>query len=236
MYSVYFNNINSFNDLGLYIETRPNPPIAEEEINVINIEGRNGTLVEKYGAYNDIEINIKFININEDNFCEQVRNIKAWLQNIQDNKLVLSDDTNYFYLVNYIKLDKEILRELEILGSFTATFMCKPMAYSFEGLNKITITQSTSLINIGTVIAYPIMKLYGSGDITLTINSKNIILTAISNNIILDSIMQEAYNDNAENLNNKMNGDFPTLEVGSNNISWTGTITKIEIIPNWCYL
>jgi predicted phage tail component-like protein len=238
MYSVYFNNLNSYNDLGLYIESRPNLPIAEEQINSISIEGRNGTLTEKYGTYNDIEINIKFVLINDTNYCDQVRNIKAWLQNIQDNKLVLSDDTNYFYLVTYIKFDKNILREseLEMVGSFTATFICKPFAYSFEGLNKITITQETNIINEGTVIAYPMMKVYGSGDITLTINNKNIILSGIINNITLDSIIMEAYDDNIENVNNKMNGEFPVLDIGENNISWVGTISKIEIIPNWCYL
>lgn len=235
-FSVLFNNKDSYSDLDLRITHRPNIPIAEEDINNIEIEGLNSSLTERYGTYKDIEIAIEFNTVNRKDIHSQFRQVKAWLQSIQNNKLVLTDDADYFYLVNYLKFDKEIERKFKVLGTFTAIFVCKPFVYSFTGLNKITITQAIKLTNEGTAIAYPILKIYGSGDITLTINNKNVILTAMSNNITLDSVMKEAYNDNAENLNNKMNGDFPTLDVGENNISWTGTITKIEIIPNWCYL
>jgi predicted phage tail component-like protein len=235
-YSILFNNKDSYSDLGLSITHRPNIPIAEESINTIEIEGLNGSLTEKYGTYKDIPIPIEFNAVNRKDIHSQFRQVKAWLQSIQDNKLVLNDDPDFFYKVNYITFDKDIERKFKVLGTFTATFVCKPFSYSFEVLNKITITQSMKLSNEGTAIAYPIMKIYGSGDITLTINNKNIVLTGITDNITLDSVMQEAYNDNAENLNNKMDGYFPTLDVGSNNISWIGAITKIELQPNWCYL
>ena len=37
-------------------------------------------------------------------------------------------------------------------------------------------------------------------------------------------------------LNNKMYSDFPILEEGENNISWSGNVTQIEIIPRWVVL
>jgi predicted phage tail component-like protein len=235
-FSILFNNKDSVKDLKLQIDSRPNIPITEEDINNIAIEGLNGSLTEKYGTYKDIQIEINFNTVNFKNIHSQFREIKAWLQSIQDNKLVLSDDPDYFYKVNYVTFEDNIERKFKYGGLFKATFVCKPFSYSFAGLNRITITQSMKLSNEGTAIAYPVLKIYGSGDITLTINNKNIILTGITDNIILDSIMKEAYNDNAENLNNKMNGDFPTLDTGINNISWIGAITKIELQPNWCYL
>ena len=34
--------------------------------------------------------------------------------------------------------------------------------------------------------------------------------------------------------NNKAGFDeFPVLEPGDNSISWTGTVTKVEIVPRW---
>jgi len=33
-----------------------------------------------------------------------------------------------------------------------------------------------------------------------------------------------------------MNGNFPELVPGINTISWTGTVTQIQIIPNWRYI
>jgi predicted phage tail component-like protein len=235
-YSICFNNKDSYKDLGLSITHRPNIPIAEEDINNIEIEGLNGSLIEKYGTYKDITIPIEFNVVNRKDIHSKFRQVKAWLQNVQENKLVLNDDADYFYLVSYITFDKAIERKFKVLGIFTATFVCKPFSYSFVGLSKITITQAMKLSNEGTAAAYPVLKIYGSGDITLTINSRNIILKGISSNITLDSIMKEAYNDNGQNLNNKMNGEFPVLDVGFNDISWTGTIAKIEIIPNWAFL
>jgi len=31
-------------------------------------------------------------------------------------------------------------------------------------------------------------------------------------------------------------GEFPVLKPGANAISWTGTVTKVVVRPNWRYL
>ena len=49
--------------------------------------------------------------------------------------------------------------------------------------------------------------------------------------VTIDSDKQDAYVD-AVLKNRSMNGDFPILKVGKNNITWTGAITKIEVVPN----
>ena len=66
-------------------------------------------------------------------------------------------------------------------------------------------------------------------------NNKSIYLKEITDKIIIDSEMKNAYN-NSVSLNYKMNGDFPTLSLGENNISWIGNVTKLEIQPNWRFL
>ena len=33
-----------------------------------------------------------------------------------------------------------------------------------------------------------------------------------------------------------MNGEFPVLKPGANAISWTGTVTKVVVRPNWRFL
>lgn len=37
-------------------------------------------------------------------------------------------------------------------------------------------------------------------------------------------------------MNDHMNGEFPRLKPGANAISWTGTLTKVVIQPNWRFL
>lgn len=37
-------------------------------------------------------------------------------------------------------------------------------------------------------------------------------------------------------MNDHMNGEFPVLKPGMNAISWTGTVTKVVVKPNWRFL
>lgn len=236
IYSINFNNQNSYTDIGLFIESKPNPPIAEKNINIIDVDGMNGDLIEDIDTYKSIEIAIKFILIEPLKFNETVRKIKAWLQNIDDNKLVLLDDTNYFYNVEYVKFDANITRELDILGSFTATFVCKPFSYSFSGLNSITVANNSTIINEGTYKSITVINITGSGTIQLYINNRELIINNLSSNITINSVLQESYDSNYANLNGSIDGDYPYLDVGKNTIIWTGNITKLTIQPNWCFL
>ena len=60
-------------------------------------------------------------------------------------------------------------------------------------------------------------------------------LEGISGNITLNTPLMEAYSE-ATSMNSAMSGDFPVLLPGLNAVSWTGSVTKIEIKPNWRYL
>lgn len=233
MFSIFFNNLNSSRDLGLAIEHRPNIPIAEKDIRHIYVPNRNGTLTEDLRTYRDIEIPITFgfKAKDRDNFGYKCRMIKMWLLNIQDNKLSFSDD-EVFYKVKNIKFDEGgIERGLRTLGKFKVTFVCDPFSYLEDEIIIITKNNST-VCSYGTFLSEPVIKVYGSGDITLNINDRFIKFTAIENYIELDSEIQECYKDTL-NCNNKMIGEFPILKTGKNNISWTGNVSKIEINPRW---
>ena len=60
-------------------------------------------------------------------------------------------------------------------------------------------------------------------------------LTNISGSIVIDSAMQEAYH-NTTLMSDRMNGEFPVLKSGANAVSWTGTVTKVVVMPNGQYL
>lgn len=79
------------------------------------------------------------------------------------------------------------------------------------------------------------MKIYGTGAIDLTINGSMIHLTNVVDYVTVDSVLVDAYKDTAPK-NNDMIGDFPVLELGESLFSWSGTVTKVEITPNFRYL
>ena len=231
---VIFNNKNSYEDLDIVMEDRPVIPSPLKNVIETVVEGRNGSLLEDLNTYQNIEIPIIFSLADSENLHARARQIKQWLiGTFIDNKLTFDDDLDYFYKVKYVKLDN-LERELETIGRVTATFVCEPFCYSKEGLQTVILTKAGSLFNDGH-ISIPIIKLHGSGNITLNINGTVIILTGVDGYITIDSNMMDAYKDTTPK-NSAMNGDFPILIEGKNNISWTGTVTKIEILPNWCYL
>lgn len=235
MFSIFFNNYNS-RDLGLVVKHRSNIPIAEKDMRLVYVPNRNGSLTEDLGTYRDIEISISFgfKAKDRDNFGYKCRVIRNWLLTIEDNKLSFSDD-EMFYKVKTIVFDKGgIERGLRTIGRFTVTFICDPFSYLQDEL--ITITKDNSTIyNEGTYESQPYLKIFGTGYVTLNINDEVIKLENIIDYIELDSEIMECYKEH-QNCNNKMTGEFSTLQIGENKISWTGNVSKIEITPRWRYL
>lgn len=108
-----------------------------------------------------------------------------------------------------------------------------PFFYLNSGDTPLQFTTSPAVINNpGTHDAEPLIKVTGSGNITLDINGKIIQLTGVVDHIYLDSESQYVYKGTT-NEGQKMVGGFPVLNPGVNNMTWTGTVTEIEIIPRW---
>ena len=230
-YDLIFNN-KRLKELGISIVKRPNIPIPDKNINLIELEGRDGSLVEDLETYKDIEINIECNFIDLRNTNNKAREISYWINESSDKKLFFSDDMDHYFKVLMVKVS-DIQRQLRVKGTFTLTFICQPFRYLVDN-DLITITSTSNIYSPElTYDSRPLIKIYGSGDVTFTVNGSNIILKSITSHIILNSEIQEAYSDTFENLNNKMLGEFPVLKNGINSISWVGTVTKVEITPNW---
>lgn len=88
------------------------------------------------------------------------------------------------------------------------------------------------LYNPGCVFAEPVITVYGSGDITLMVGTQIVELTGITDSITLDTPAMEAYSG-ATSMNSHMRGEFPTLDVGTTAISWSGSVSQVVVQPNW---
>ena len=71
--------------------------------------------------------------------------------------------------------------------------------------------------------------------IAMAIGMTLVELENIDGSITLDTPLQEAYKG-LDSLNSAMNGDFPLLQAGTNAVSWTGNVSRVEIRPNWRFL
>ncbi|MDM0471072.1 phage tail family protein [Clostridium perfringens] len=231
MFYFIFNNKKN-TDLGIQVVKRPNIPIPERNIELKSLKGRDGSLTRDYKTYNDIKISVSLNFISgENDFINKGAEIANWLYNINDNKLIFSDNDKFYYKVKKIEC-KDIERSLKVIGKFIVTFVCDPYKYYLEN-NDIEITNSTKINSpILVVDSEPIISISGTGNINLIINDKRTVLENVDESLIINSSILECYKGK-ESLNYKMSGEFPILKRGENIINIEGNIKNIKIKPNW---
>ena len=60
-------------------------------------------------------------------------------------------------------------------------------------------------------------------------------LDGIEGSITIDCTLQEAYTGTTLH-NESMSGEFPVLKPGNNAVSWSGSVTKVDVAVRWRYL
>ncbi|MDU2265263.1 distal tail protein Dit [Clostridium celatum] len=233
MFSFNFRGENSFSDYGVYISKRPSIPSPKRRITNVVIPGKSSSLRFDENTYEDITIAVE-CSIKDDILPNKIDEIKEWLLSYGESDLVFSNQHNKKYIAQVVNVI-DFTQVLKYISKFVIVFNCRPFKYEVES-DVIEMTAEGSVTNPGSISSEPIIKIFGSGDINLTINSEVIKLKEVTNHIILDSVQQNCYNEAIDNLNNKMTGEFPKFEIGENNISWIGSVSKMEVIPNWRWL
>lgn len=93
--------------------------------------------------------------------------------------------------------------------------------------------QNSSTVNC-TVYKDAVFDTNEKGSITY---SNAVVLSGIGNGIVLDWEAQECTSlDGGQLLNDKVDGDLQFLPPGDSVISWTGTVAKLVVTPNWRFL
>jgi predicted phage tail component-like protein len=236
MYFIYNNK--SSEDFNIKIKTINNLSSPQRSIEKILVPGRNGELILDNGSFENFILTVEcYLNCPSEDKNIISKEIKRWLQSdFSYKKLILSDDLEFYYEAYCdTKLDFEYVSSN--FESFLISFSCKPFKKKMND-DVITITESI-VINNPYLASNPLIKVVGSGDVTVSINNQELILKGLEDEIEVDCEFMNAYkkiNGDIVLLNNKMYSDFPVLESGENQISFEGNISKIEITPRWVVL
>ncbi|MBQ2454990.1 MAG: phage tail family protein [Firmicutes bacterium] len=88
--------------------------------------------------------------------------------------------------------------------------------------------------NSGNVFSKPIWTIYGSGQISLSLNGNQVMTVALGSegHITIDCAALDAFKDTKTALKNRLcTGDYEDLFLppGKNTLTWTGNVEKIEI-------
>ena len=235
--SYFIYNGTKSSDLGVFIQSKNIYSSPKYDASLISIPGRNGDLISPGGRFGNASVSYTcFVSAKSiEELSDKMTAVKAWLYREPDRYHDLSDsyDTK-FKRSAFFNSKLDISDEAKKIGTFTVTFSCKPQRYLVESLNIESHNVSFTVVNPYPLNAKPYIKITGSGDVSFAIQSggtnriRNI--KDVDGYIECDSELMNFYKDTYLQ-NNKVTGSgFPELQPGSNAISWTGNVTKVEII------
>ena len=248
-----FNKINS-KDYGLLVDkTQGVYGSPKPVIETVNVPGRGNLIINKKAdpydndEYEDIPKSYN-VHIVPDSVAEQTtemlaRAIYRWLYGAGTKYLNLEDsyEPNY-YRKAYVAEMMSVERIAQgLLSTLTIEFTCQAYKYLISGLESITLTNATGggvLYNPEGFTASPLIKVIGSGNIVLYINDREHHMTIPVGDeyIMIDSERMNSYRESVlKNANTKFTY-YPKLVAGANDISWSGNVSQIDIIPRWCTL
>ena len=231
MLNDYFTwNGKKSSDFGIIIKHKEIYKAPVRDVDFVEVPGRDGEVILDNGRYRNVDVTYQ---VRVKNVKSKLLEIANWLSAVGYQKLIDSDDSTHYRMaartdsVDWDYLGKGEWADLEI------AFNCKPFRSLTTGDAKATLTAAGSITNPTQYTALPYIKIYGSGNITLSIGGQSFPFLNIGSYIECDSALQAVFTG-VNNKSDKANfDDFPTLKPGANSISWTGKVTKVEIVPHW---
>ncbi|ADI00477.1 distal tail protein Dit [Salisediminibacterium selenitireducens] len=231
-----FDGKKSFDDFGVAVSKRPMIPSPKRRVTFMDIPGRHSSVRHDEETYEDITVLVE-CNLSKRTgpLHEQVDAIKAWLFGAGEQPLIFSYEPDKAYQAQVVNAI-DFTTHLRQAGSFPVLFHCRPFKVEATPTTLTYPSSGQTIQNPGSVASAPIITIVGGGSVDLTVNGQSTSLIDVQDKIILNSDLQECYNEAIQNENEKMTGPFPILMPGANTISWSGSVSQIDITPNWRWL
>lgn len=219
-------NSKSNLDLNLKLQEYPSIPRTNEDYEEVPIERRNGNLIVNKGTYPNKVIPFVFTKTS-DNLHISLDEVEEWLLNVEDNRLMWGREDRCHRVKKIIFGD--FRQEFKTFGSIEVTFICEPF---MEDLNSTSIVITKNNFNVvcdGNMGAETLFKLYGNGNVQLTVDGETMTINNVSNYVEIDSKRMQVRDQGGNSKDNDTTGNFITLTKGFNTISWVGNVIKIEL-------
>ena len=232
---IIFNGLSSA-DYGIKVWQPPTYTIPERDYDMIHILGRDGDIALDKGSFKNTTRNyvVSFGRIDKENYTELANGLSEWLHSCNGYARLEDSYEPEYYRLAMFKDSLDITNAYHKAGQATIRFNCKPQRYLKSGDNIVKFDKSGYLDNPTYFNARPIIKVFGCGDGVLQVGEYTVTLKSIDEFIVIDSELMDAYKGE-HNCNSQveLNGNFPRLTNGRNNISFSGGITSLEVQPKW---
>lgn len=242
-YFYYGDDFRSSKDFNCVLATRPKMKKPQRRNTNIVVAGRDGDLLSADNSYDntniELELNIKSKTLND--VQDDINDLYNWLDKGSYTPLSFFFDKQCYYKVAFQgDFEYENTKKTGLITRVKVKFTAKPFKFL---KNSSVITQSNKsffIENKNNRESLPTISIYGSGNLTLTVNGEKYSITNLIDNIVINSELYSCYRkigqvaEQAEQ--NILNYTFPVLKPGKNSFVITvdsGTFNRIEIQPNW---
>lgn len=227
-------------DYGIIMTAPPDLVTAERDVERFSVSGRNGDLVVDKGRYKNVTISYKCAVVPSDgeDYREMAIHVAELLRPACEYQRLENTYDPWHFRMARVSSQVSIESIVEQAGKFTVNFDCKPQRFLVSGESKVTYESAGTIVNPTSETAIPLITVYGTEAGEVSVAGVTVQIKEIQDQITLDCDIQDAYRQVAdsgpENCNGKIYApEFPVLQPGVNGISFTGGITKVEIIPRW---
>lgn len=232
---IIFNGLSS-EDYGIKVWQPPTYTIPERDYEIVHVPGRDGDIVLDKGSYKNTVRSyvVSFGKCDKEDFTLLANGLSEWLHSCSGYaRLEDSYEPEYYRLALYQETN-DIINAYHKAGQTTIKFNCKPQRFLKSGDNVIRFITNGYLQNPTFFESRPILTIYGNGNGTVQLGEYVITLKDVDEYIVVDSELMDAYKGTI-NCNSKieLNGNFPRLTKGRNDISFAGGITAVEVKPKW---
>lgn len=222
----------SSGDFGVWISGGGTFNAPARDVETVSIPGRNGDIYFDNGRFRNITVSYPaFISRR---FQPRIDDFRAWL----------CSHVGYFRLEDTYHPDEYRMALFKgglsvstaprnLAGQFTLSFDCKPQRWLKSGEIGTEFTAAGKIYNLTDYDAKPLIHCVGTSG-TVTVNGTAVTVTGCTAYVDIDCEEMEC----AEGSTNRngtatlVNGAFPVLSPGTNNISFTG-FSKVVITPRF---
>ena len=221
------------------IQSRPAIEAPLRKVEWTSPYGTDGDIPFDEGAYSNTSMDLYMLT--DGNNAIQDRQA---LYNLLDGRGVYKDFIPYFdpdkiyrvMLNDKVSFDSRYyLKEVQ---SLSVKFTVKPYKYLVDNDPIIMDEKNGQAINPTNYTSQPIIKIFGTGPVTLKVNGFEYNIKEVEDTITLSSERYAAYQEYITGILSNMNHqimfkEYPVLEPGVNNIEVIGDVTRVVIEPRW---
>lgn len=226
-------------DFGLYVggQNTFNSPLRD--VTKVSIAGRNGDLVRDNGRFLNVQVAYNIVAMYD--FVETAKAVRNWLLSVKGYARL--EDTYHPDHFRMARVSDTIMFETSAFnhtGKAQIVFDCMPQRFLLDGeflwlIPKNASEENRTLENPTPFESRPLIKVWGTGDGTVTVGNQIITLTGIDEYLDIDSETMNCYKGTT-NCNSKVAlgaKGFPVLPSGNTTFAMTGDVQRIEVAGRW---